>query len=115
MASDRLPTKWGSVVAIVAKTTILANWPLHGRIPTEFASAFGSNSAVAVVRTSGEKIVRRKPCDESARRLISMPVAGCNNGAMPTPPSQSTIRNILREHGLEPAPKRGENTCDEFL
>lgn len=32
-----------------------------------------------------------------------------------TPPSRSTIRNILREHGLEPAPKRGESTWDEFL
>lgn len=32
-----------------------------------------------------------------------------------TPPSRSTIRNILREHGLESAPKRGDSTWDEFL
>lgn len=29
--------------------------------------------------------------------------------------SKPTIRAILREHGIEPAPKRGEQTWDEFL
>ncbi len=32
-----------------------------------------------------------------------------------TPPSRGTIRNILREHGLDPAPLRGDRTWDEFL
>ena len=29
--------------------------------------------------------------------------------------SRATVLNILREHGLEPGPKRGEGTWDEFL
>ncbi|MBA2115564.1 integrase core domain-containing protein [Bremerella alba] len=32
-----------------------------------------------------------------------------------TPPSRNTVKNILKEHGLEPGPKRGEGTWDEFL
>jgi len=32
-----------------------------------------------------------------------------------TPPSRNTIKNILKEHGLDPGPKRGEGTWDEFL
>lgn len=32
-----------------------------------------------------------------------------------TPPSRGTIRNILRERGIEPAPKRDGSTWDEFL
>lgn len=31
------------------------------------------------------------------------------------PPSRNTIKNILKENGLEPGPKRGEGTWDEFL
>ena len=31
------------------------------------------------------------------------------------PPSRNTVKNILKEHGLEPGPKRGEGTWDEFL
>lgn len=31
------------------------------------------------------------------------------------PPSRGTVRNILREHGLDPAPTRGDSTWDEFL
>jgi len=32
-----------------------------------------------------------------------------------TPPSRNTIKNILKENGLEPGPKRGEGTWDDFL
>lgn len=32
-----------------------------------------------------------------------------------TPPSRNTIKNILKEHGLDSGPKRGEGTWDEFL
>ena len=32
-----------------------------------------------------------------------------------TPPSRNTIKNILKENGPEPGPKRGEGTWDEFL
>ena len=32
-----------------------------------------------------------------------------------TPSSRNTIKNILKEHGLNPGPKRGEGTWDEFL
>jgi putative transposase len=31
------------------------------------------------------------------------------------PPSRNTVKNILKENGLEPGPKRGEGTWDEFL
>ncbi|WDI40556.1 integrase core domain-containing protein [Bremerella sp. P1] len=31
------------------------------------------------------------------------------------PPSRNTIKNILKENGLEPGPKRGEGTWDDFL
>jgi putative transposase len=31
------------------------------------------------------------------------------------PPSRNTVKNILKEHGLEPGPKRGVGTWDEFL
>ena len=29
------------------------------------------------------------------------------------PPSRNTVKNILKENGLEPGPKRGEGTWDE--
>jgi putative transposase len=29
--------------------------------------------------------------------------------------SRNTVKNILKEHGLDPGPKRGEGTWDEFL
>jgi len=29
--------------------------------------------------------------------------------------SKSTVRNILKEHGFDPGPKRGEGTWDEFI
>jgi putative transposase len=29
--------------------------------------------------------------------------------------SRSTVVNILREHGIDPGPKRGEGTWDEFV
>ncbi|MEZ6072239.1 MAG: integrase core domain-containing protein [Pirellulales bacterium] len=32
-----------------------------------------------------------------------------------TPPSRNTVKNILREHDLDPGPQRGEGTWDEFL
>jgi len=32
-----------------------------------------------------------------------------------TPPSRNTIKNILKENGLDPGPKRGEGTWDDFL
>ena len=32
-----------------------------------------------------------------------------------TPPSRNTIKNILKENGLDPGPKRGEGTWEEFL
>ena len=32
-----------------------------------------------------------------------------------TPPSRNTIKNILKQNGLDPGPKRGEGTWDEFL
>lgn len=32
-----------------------------------------------------------------------------------TPPSRNTVKRILREAGLEPGPRRGEGTWDEFL
>ena len=32
-----------------------------------------------------------------------------------TPPSRNTIKNILKENELEPGPKRGEGTWDDFL
>ncbi|MBC7854634.1 MAG: transposase [Pirellulaceae bacterium] len=32
-----------------------------------------------------------------------------------TPPSRNTVKRILKEAGLEPGPKRGEGTWDEFL
>jgi putative transposase len=32
-----------------------------------------------------------------------------------TPPSRNTIKNILKENGLEPGPKRGAGTWDDFL
>jgi putative transposase len=32
-----------------------------------------------------------------------------------TPPSRNTVKNILKGAGLEPGPKRGEGTWDEFL
>ena len=31
------------------------------------------------------------------------------------PPSRNTVKNILKENGLEPGPKRGAGTWDEFL
>lgn len=31
------------------------------------------------------------------------------------PPSRNKVKNILKEDGLEPGPKRGEGTWDEFL
>lgn len=31
------------------------------------------------------------------------------------PPSRNTVKNILKESGLDPGPKRGEGTWDEFL
>ena len=31
------------------------------------------------------------------------------------PPSRSTIKNILKENGLDPGPKRGKGTWDEFI
>jgi len=31
------------------------------------------------------------------------------------PPSRNTVKNILKENGLDPGPKRGEGTWDEFL
>ncbi|UUO05345.1 integrase core domain-containing protein [Blastopirellula sp. J2-11] len=31
------------------------------------------------------------------------------------PPSRNTVKNILKENGLEPGPERGEGTWDEFL
>ena len=31
------------------------------------------------------------------------------------PPSRNTVKNILKENGLEPGPKRGVGTWDEFL
>jgi len=32
-----------------------------------------------------------------------------------TPPSRNTVKNILKENGLDPGPKRGEGTWAEFL
>jgi putative transposase len=32
-----------------------------------------------------------------------------------TPPSRNTVKNILKANGLEPGPKRGAGTWDEFL
>ena len=32
-----------------------------------------------------------------------------------TPPSRNTVKKILKQAGLEPGPKRGEGTWDEFL
>jgi putative transposase len=32
-----------------------------------------------------------------------------------TPPSRNTVKNILRTAGLDPGPKRGESTWDDFL
>jgi putative transposase len=32
-----------------------------------------------------------------------------------TPPSRNTVKRILKQAGLEPGPKRGEGTWDEFL
>lgn len=32
-----------------------------------------------------------------------------------TPPSRNTIKNILKENGLDPGPKRGEGSWDDFL
>lgn len=32
-----------------------------------------------------------------------------------TPPSRNTVKRILKEAGLEPGPRRGEGTWDEFL
>ncbi|MEZ6073165.1 MAG: integrase core domain-containing protein [Pirellulales bacterium] len=32
-----------------------------------------------------------------------------------TPPSCNTVKNILKEHNLDPGPQRGEGTWDEFL
>jgi len=32
-----------------------------------------------------------------------------------TPPSKNTVKNILKENGLDPGPKRGAGTWDEFL
>src|SRR5690606_16923704 len=31
------------------------------------------------------------------------------------PPSRNTVRAILKEHGYDPGPKRGEGTWDDFL
>ncbi len=31
------------------------------------------------------------------------------------PPSRNTVKNILKANGLEPGPKRGAGTWDEFL
>lgn len=32
-----------------------------------------------------------------------------------TPPSRNTVKNILKQNGLDPGPKRGEGTWDDFL